>query len=489
MIGIILLIIILLYLINFYKKVKSLPPGPLPLPILGNFLICDFKNIHNWLYKLKYTYGNVYTIWLPLPRVVLADYDSINEALLTNGDNFLGRNANTYPDKAFHDKPNVGVVFSEGEEWRDQRRLSLHILRDFGMSRTIIQDKIHLVVHDIYDQIDSLENKDYVKLDKLLQLSVGNVINQILFGIMYCNAEDNEFFKFVKALEDFTKATMTWEFNLLVLFPFIDKIPILNSYLYGRITRTQKNMRDLSRIQVEKSKETYSPDDEPHNFIHAVMKEIQSIDSKYSYLNSDHLEGMVLDFWFAGVETSVTTLKWLILIILKHLDIQEKLQYEIDRVIGKDRLVQLSDKPNMPYMNAFINEGQRYSNIIPFSPERKCTKDTIINRHLIPKDTIVTPFYWGANADEKYFKDPFTFNINRFLDSEGNFKIEHEHLSFGKGKRMCAGRSLAEAEIFLIFTSLLQKYRFTHPNGPVDLIPNFIGFLQPKPYTCKIEKR
>uniref|UniRef100_A0A0K0FGA1 Cytochrome P450 18a1 (inferred by orthology to a D. melanogaster protein) n=1 Tax=Strongyloides venezuelensis TaxID=75913 RepID=A0A0K0FGA1_STRVS len=489
MIEIILIAIIIIYLISFYGKVKSLPPGPMPFPIIGNLLTFDFSKMHLWIRDQKKIYGNVFTIWMPTPLVILADNDSIKEALVENDDNFLGRNVDGYPDKTFHEKPNVGVIFSEGEEWRDQRRLSLHILRDFGMSRTIMQDKIHLVVQDIYDNIEKLENKDDVKIDKILQLSVGNVINQILFGNMYYNSEDNEFFEFAEALEEFVKGTQSWEFRILLFFPFIDQIPILNNYLYKRITRKQRKMIKLAEIQVERSRKTYNPDDEPPNFIHAVLKEIQSTDSKYSYLNSDHLEGMVLDFWIGGIETTYTTLKWFLLIIMKHLDVQKKLQDEIDEVIGKDRLVQLSDKAKLPYMNAVINESQRYANIFAFSPRHKCTKDTVINGHLIPKDTLVEPFYWGANMDEKYFKDPVTFNPERFLDSEGNLKINHEHMSFGKGKRICAGKSLAEAEIFLFFTSLLQKYKFTHPNGPVDLSFNFSGIVQPKPFTCRIENR
>uniref|UniRef100_A0A0K0EZ50 Cytochrome P450 18a1 (inferred by orthology to a D. melanogaster protein) n=1 Tax=Strongyloides venezuelensis TaxID=75913 RepID=A0A0K0EZ50_STRVS len=489
MLGAALLLFFIFYLFIFYKKVRSLPPGPMPFPVIGNIFSFDFRKIHQWVYDQKKIYGNVFTIWLPLPRIVFVDYDSINEALITNGDHFIGRNVNGYPDKAFHEKVNTGVLFSEGEEWKDQRRLSMHILRDFGMSRTIIQDKIYLVIQDLYDQIDGLENKDDVKLDKTIQLSVGNVINLILFGIMYSNTEDSEFFEFTEALEDFQKSARTLEFTLLLLFPSIDKIPILNNFLYKRITRTQRKMRELGKLQLEKCKKTYNPDDEPPNFIHAFMKETQSTDSKYSYLNSDHLEGIVLDFWTAGIGTTAITLRWFVLFIMKHLDIQKKLQDEVDNVIGRDRLVQLSDKVKMPYMNAFINEGQRYANIVPFPPSHKCTKDSVINGHSIPKDMIVLPFYWGANIDEKYFKDPSVFNPDRFLDDEGNFKVEHEHMSFGKGKRMCAGRSLAEAEIFLIFTSLIQKYKFTYPNGPVDLTPDIGGAQQPKPYTCKIEKR
>uniref|UniRef100_A0A0K0EZ42 Cytochrome P450 18a1 (inferred by orthology to a D. melanogaster protein) n=1 Tax=Strongyloides venezuelensis TaxID=75913 RepID=A0A0K0EZ42_STRVS len=489
MIGILLLLFFIYYVFNFYKKVRSLPPGPMPVPILGNLLSIDLKKMHLWIHDQKKIYGNVFTVWIPTPQVVFADYDVINEALVTNGDYFIGRNVDGYPDKAFHEKVNTGVIFSEGEEWRDQRRLSMHILRNFGMSRTIIQDKIHLVIQDFYEYLDNLEDKDNVNISKVIQLSVGNVINLILFGFMYTHTDNDDFFEFANALDNSIKTGNTLEFKLIMLIPSIDKIPILKDILYKRITQKQIKMRELTKIQIDKCRESYNIDNEPQNFIHSVMKEIQSIDSKYSYLNSDHLEGMVLDFWVAGMETSTTTLKWFTLLIMKHLDIQEKLQEEIDNVIGRDQLVQLSDRAKMPYMSAFITEGQRYVNMVPMVPPHKCTQDTVVNKHLIPKNTLTQPFFWGANMDEKYFENPSVFNPDRFLDTEGNFRIEQEHMAFGKGKRVCAGKSLADAELFLFFTALLQRYKFTHPNGPVDLSCDFAGVLLPRPFTCKIEKR
>uniref|UniRef100_A0A0K0EZ49 Cytochrome P450 18a1 (inferred by orthology to a D. melanogaster protein) n=1 Tax=Strongyloides venezuelensis TaxID=75913 RepID=A0A0K0EZ49_STRVS len=492
MIGILILIFVIFYLFNFYKKVKSLPPGPMPIPILGNLLsrdISDMNKIYLWIHEQKKIYGNVFTVWLPTPQVVFADYDSINEALITHGDHFIGRNVDGYPEKALHEKVNTGVIHSEGEEWRDQRRLSLQILRNFGMSKTIMQDKIHLVIQDFHEFLDNLEDKDNVDIEKVIQLSVGNIINLILFGFMYTHSNCEKMFEFVKELEASFKSFNTLEFRLVMLIPAIDKIPILKDIIYNRLMKKQQKVIELTKIQIDECVKSYNPEDEPPNFIHAVMKEIQLIDSKYSYLNSDHLEGMVQDFWIAGMETSATTLKWFILLVMKHLDIQKKLQNEIDETIGKDQLVQLTDKAKMPYMNAFINEGQRYINIVAFAPMHKCTKDSVINGHLIAKGTLTQPFYWGANMDEKYFKDPHVFNPDRFLDNEGRFKVANDHMSFGKGKRICAGKSLADAEIFLFITSLLQKYNFTHPNGPIDTTPVFSGVLVPKHYKCKIEMR
>ncbi|CEF70466.1 Cytochrome P450 18a1 [Strongyloides ratti] len=490
MIGIVIFLFIIFYLVYFYKNVKKLPPGPLPLPVIGNLLSIDRKKVHLWIYEQKKIYGNIFTIYIPNPQVVFADNDSISESLQVYGDNFIGRNVDGIPDKCMHEMVNVGVIMSEGEEWKDQRRLSLQILRNFGMSKTIIQDKIHLVILDVWEYIDNIENKENVDIGKIMHLAIGNVINLILFGFMYNHTDNKKFYEFTNAVEELVKFNRKIEFQLLTIFPWISNIPILKHFVYKWITKPQHDLRKMTNQQIEKCKKDFNPDSEPPNFVHAVMKEIQSIDSKYNYLNSNHLEAMVMDFWIAGMETTTTTLKWLILLLMKYPEIQEKLHKEIDEAIGKDQLVLLNDKVKMPYVTAFIAEGQRYANIVPFVPSHKCTKDTIINNYLIPKDTLTQPFFWGANMDEKYFKDSFIFDPTRFLDDDGKkFKMKYEHLSFGMGKRVCVGKSLAEAELFLFFTSLVQKYKFTYINGLVDLTCDFGGVLLPRPYTCKIEKR
>uniref|UniRef100_A0A0K0EZ46 Beta-1,3-glucan-binding protein n=1 Tax=Strongyloides venezuelensis TaxID=75913 RepID=A0A0K0EZ46_STRVS len=73
----------------------------MPIPVLGNILTFNFEKMHLWIHDQKKIYGNVYTIWTPVPQVVFADYDVINEVLITQGDLFNGRNVDGYPDKAF----------------------------------------------------------------------------------------------------------------------------------------------------------------------------------------------------------------------------------------------------------------------------------------------------------------------------------------------------------------------------------------------------
>uniref|UniRef100_A0A0N4Z5E6 Cytochrome P450 n=1 Tax=Parastrongyloides trichosuri TaxID=131310 RepID=A0A0N4Z5E6_PARTI len=491
MLSLITTTIIIILIINFYKKVYSLPPGPFPLPLIGNLYLFNLKKMHLWIEDQKKKYGPVFTICVPKPFVVLGDVDAIKEAFVENGDNFIGRNTTGYPEKVFTKNVDAGVIFSEGDRWRDQRRLSISIMRDFGMGKGIMEEKIKLVISDMYSYIDSLKNMNTVDIPHIIQLTVGNVINGILFGFSYKYDDADNFFKFRDLVDQFFAMSNSLRFRLLILFPEIDNIPILNTFLTRPLTNITKKIHDLNRVNFEKCKKSYNPDDEPPNFVHALLKQFESKEIKTLNLDDDHLEGMVLDFFTAGMETTATTLKYFILYLINDTKIQDRLRSEIDHIVGKDGDIKLLHKNDMVLVSSFIHEAQRFAGILGFPLVRKCTNDTYIKGNLIKKGTLVIPFDRLANHDERYFEDPFTFKADRFVNKDGkglNKNLLEKFVPFGIGKRICAGKSLAEAELFLILASLLQRYKFT-PNGPVNMEVEFGSILSPKPYTCKIEKR
>uniref|UniRef100_A0AC35UIR7 Cytochrome P450 n=1 Tax=Rhabditophanes sp. KR3021 TaxID=114890 RepID=A0AC35UIR7_9BILA len=486
------LILILLslsvYLYKFQKRVSRFPKGPTPLPILGNIFQFDPTQLHYWILKQKKIYGPVFTIWLPSPQVVIADNYTLNESLVLHGDHFAARNQR-FPDKIFHEKENVGVLFSDGDWWRDQRRLSLQILRNFGMSKATMEEKIMLSSNDLIEHLEQLEDKDNVDIASGIQLTVGNVINLILFGFMYPHNNCSDFFEFVKALNSTLYLSNTWQFIVILMCPAIEHIPILKSLIYDELGKPTRRVRELNLIQINKAKETFKPDDEPQNFIHAVLKEMS--DAKYAHLTDQHLQAIVQDYWVAGAETSTTTLKFFILFSMKYLDIQKKIQDELDDVVGLDNDVQLKHKHNLPYLNAFICEGQRMANILPMVPVHRCTRDTVIGGKLIREGSLCQPFYYATNVDEAIIDKPDQFLPERFLLEDGvtfNKALYDKTIVFGAGARKCSGMGLAKPELFLIYANLIKKFSFI-PNGPVDLSTEFGGILAPHKFTCKIVKR
>ncbi|VDO25890.1 unnamed protein product [Haemonchus placei] len=133
--------VIVYYIWFFYANVKRYPKGPTPLPVVGNLLSIDLRNLHKYFELVSKDYGDVFTVWLPKPYVIIMNYDSIKEAFAKRGDDFAGRSG-LFPDTLFQSMHNGGIVFSQGHLWKEQRRVSLQILRDFGMGKSGMEEQV-----------------------------------------------------------------------------------------------------------------------------------------------------------------------------------------------------------------------------------------------------------------------------------------------------------------------------------------------------------
>ncbi|KAB1261163.1 Cytochrome P450 2K6 [Camelus dromedarius] len=125
----------------------------------------------------------------------------------------------------------------------------------------------------------------------------------------------------------------------------------------------------------------------------------------------------------------------------------------------------------MPYTDAVIHEVQRFANILPTGLPRATTTNVLFRNYYIPKTQ---------------WETPDTFNPGHFLDSAGKFMKKKAFMPFSAGRRVCAGASLAKMELFLFFTSLLQKFTFQPPPGishlDLDITPNFSFLNRPMPH-------
>ncbi|XP_026580470.1 cytochrome P450 2K1-like, partial [Pseudonaja textilis] len=105
--------------------------------------------------------------------------------------------------------------------------------------------------------------------------------------------------------------------------------------------------------------------------------------------------------------------------------------------------------------------------------------------------THIIPLLTSVLHDESQWEKPHGFYPEHFLDSEGKFVKRDAFMPFSAGRRICAGETLAKMELFLFFTSLLQKFTFHPPPGiskdDLDLTPSVGLSTPPMPYkTCAV---
>uniref|UniRef100_A0A8C9FTM0 Uncharacterized protein n=1 Tax=Pavo cristatus TaxID=9049 RepID=A0A8C9FTM0_PAVCR len=161
---------------------------------------------------------------------------------------------------------------------------------------------------------------------------------------------------------------------------------------------------------------------------------------------------------------------------------EARVQEELDRVVGPERLPSLRDRPALPYTDAVIHEVQRHQDLIPLGFVRTVTRDTPFRGYLIPRVTIY-PLLSSALKDPHHFPDPERFDPQHFLDSEGKLRRCDAFLPFSAGRRMCLGEPLARTQLFVFTAALLRRFRLRPPPGeePPPLRPDIGGITNIPP--------
>ncbi|KAK2863891.1 hypothetical protein Q7C36_003045 [Tachysurus vachellii] len=461
-----------LLFIHFFLKKNSpnVPPGPVPLPFLGNvFTGSDYMTMN----KLAEKYGNIFSLRRGLTKIVyVSGYKLVKEALVSES---FARCVSPLFDDIYKGR---GLSFTNGYSWRKHQQFSVSFFKKFGESRETLQQ---IIQQECYFLCGSFKQEQGCPFDPLIKINnaVANVIGSLVFGQRY-EYDDLQFQKLLRMSAESVYLTGSVWNEMYDAYPSIMKI------LPGPHQTIIANYHRLAAFLGEKIEEHKQDQDlnEPKDYIHSYLKEIENRrHDKGAQFNTENLEWCIVDLFEGGTETTTNTLRWALLYMIKYPLIQEKVQEEIESVIGQTRFPAMADKANMHYTNAVLHEVQRKGDIVPLNMARVATKDTTLGGYLVPKGTVMITNISSVLNDKNEWETPDTFNAEHFLDSEGHFRRRDAFIPFSAGKRMCPGEYLARVELFLIFTCLLQKFTFSSPLGEEPSVDSQLGFTKvPMPY-------
>ncbi|KAE9416331.1 hypothetical protein Angca_006475, partial [Angiostrongylus cantonensis] len=442
---------------QFYWRRRGLPPGPIPLPLIGNTLSINMRNPAKTFSQWHVLYGPIYTVWLPHPMIVMASHEVLKESLIRQGAAFAGRPSgyiwSMFTKDSVHGD---GIILCEGERWEQIREFAHKIFRNFGLGRIQMEERITHHIDYMIGHIDARLHGKQIKLDmeEPISLCVANIIQDFVLGKWH-KFGDPQFRMFKNLIDAVLSDVASKSVQLVNAYPVLACLPI------PALRRYRENGFALQRYflnAIREHEQHLEMDGEPRDFIEAYLREM-AVQKDNPHFNVFTLALASGDLWTGGMETTVTTLRWALAYLLYYPGVQEKCYEEIVKVFGCEQPCYARRK-QLPYVEATITEVQRVVNVLPWAIPHRTIEDVEIMGFFLTKGTVVLPQYGTVYYDTRYFPEPEKFRPERFLDENGYYKKKPEMNPFGMGKRTCLGENLARYELFLLFTTLLQKYEF-----------------------------
>ncbi|CAP36465.2 Protein CBR-CYP-33B1 [Caenorhabditis briggsae] len=361
MIPLILLLCFVFFLLHQYLwRRRGLPPGPTPIPVFGNLFQLSGSEAPgiSIFQKWKDQYGPIFTFYMgPVPFVVLTDYQDIKETIIKDGE--------TYADKYLSPEFNLyfrggeyGIMDISGDRWREHRKFAVLQLRELGVGKSQMESKILEEAEELVKKLKTCEvlQEDFV-LQTDLDVAVGSVINQFLFGYRFDESKMHEFVK-IKTLvnnfmEEVGKPLGVLAFTCHGIPPFIVK------QMVSGIEEQKRELFGFLRAQIQDAKLRINYEEE-HNddFVEAYLRKKYQREQNNdfeSYCDSQ-LENVCFDIWAAGFDTLTNTIGFLFAYAINYPEMQKIIHQEIDEYLGHHRrLLTMSDKNSLVYFNAFAN--------------------------------------------------------------------------------------------------------------------------------------
>ncbi|XP_042143749.1 cytochrome P450 2C15-like [Ixodes scapularis] len=457
--------------------------------------------------------------------VALNSYDSIKNGLSNSA--IQGRSRSVFLDQS----KSPGIATLNGKVWLENRQMCLKLLRELGMGKACLDEKIRDEVRCLLSQISELKGEP-VFISKYTTPSISNNITGLLFGRRY-DFDDPRRVYLDENMDGAGKALSsgslvmflpTWVYTIGAHLPltriyaikrcFANIVNFTRSIIFNARKQLsdsdehasvaklkQNNKKTLLEVRRrqdrERTKEYRLSLDETYDqsFIKSYLEKTTDHQKRPSpYFKPEYIPGHVQTFFGAGTNTINRMVLWHLLNCADKPDsVQKRIQAEIDEVIGQERQPTWEDRHRMPFTAACVWEMHRWKPVSPLGIPRGAEEDTEIDGYFIPKGTVVIGNIWAVHMDRNLWKKPEEFDPTRFLDQTGTKILPKPDylIAFSVGKRMCPSEALSSSQIFVYVTSILQKFS-VHPEDDttqINLITDCVTFNTPKPQKLRFIRR
>ncbi|KAI4366329.1 hypothetical protein MLD38_022216 [Melastoma candidum] len=447
------------------------PPGPWPLPLIGNLHLLNHSSLHRCLWQLSLLHGPLMSLQLGLrPALVISSAKVAEKALKHCDLEFSNRPSMFGPSKISYGCSDIGFA-PYGDHWRKVRRITMpHLFtaKKVRSFRAVREQEVARTIQGII--ATSVRRGGMVNIGETVLPLALSIICRIAFGRDYAEEVNGrellrevqaalgglflrDYFGWLGGLVDRLREA-TW--NLERVFEEMD------AFYEKMIEEHRQNQRHRHQRRVRKLPE----EEEEEDTIDVLLGD--------GNLTVEQVKAVLMDLIIGGTDTNSATLEWAMTALMKNPRVMVAAQQEMRALLqnkGRDwhnGMVNEDDLDSLPYLKAVVKEALRLYPPAPLLIPRETVQvrgKTVIDGYEIRPKTMVYVNAWAIGRDpDVWGEDAEEFLPERFL-TKGLDRNEFGFLAFGAGRRKCPGMDMGIGIVELALANMLYRFDWELPEG------------------------
>ncbi|XP_078430023.1 cytochrome P450 71A9-like [Wolffia australiana] len=443
----------------FYSRGRRLPPGPRPLPLVGNLHQLG-ELPHQSLRRLSRQHGPLMHLRLGQVSAVVVSNAAMAEEVLKNHDAvFCSRPFRTFVHR--FTPTGQGIAFARyGDTWRRLRKLAtleLFTAKRVRSLRHVREEEVRVLVDDV---ALLAAQGSVVNVSKMVLCLFTNITCRQAFGTRSSNEGECRRSEFHDQILE--SIDLLAKFFPTDLFPSAKWLNVLT----GAQLRLEKAFRFFDGfLEQQLERQVLRGDDEGSDFA-SVLLRLQKDGSLGFTLTREMIKTILLETFLGGSDTSASATEFAMLELMRNPYAMKKVQDEVRGVVGAKRMVEETDISNLPYLHLVAKEVLRLHPPLPLSVPHMSLKAAQIGGFDIPEGTTVFTNLWAIMRDPEIWENPDEFRPERFEDSHLQYKgQDFQYIPFSSGRRICPGMNMAVCSVEFALANLLHCFDWALPEG------------------------
>ncbi|KAI0691505.1 cytochrome P450 [Cytidiella melzeri] len=486
-----------LFLYSKRNTDKFYPPGPKPLPLIGNIFDLTARQLWVRITNWSRLYGDIMYIHVFGQGLVFCNTAQVATELLDK------------KGAIYSDKPalvmtgelcgceNMVAMTPYGERFRRQRRLMTQALSANACKtyRPLLANESLTLIKRMLAEPD--------KYLAYLRWYAGGLTLQSIYGYRAESSDDPFLILGMECVDILSNEIASgggiWPVDI---FPFLRHLP---SWAPGagflrKATGWRAKMEEFVDRPYELVKQRMREGTAVPCFVTTLLDDVRD-DKQVDAQRDFDIRWTANSMYSASMDTTITVVSHFMLAMLTYPDVLRKAQHEMDDVVGSSRLPSFEDRASLPYLECVMSEVLRWGVPVPMGLPHRLMEDDVYDGMYIPKGTLVFANIWNMLRDESLYPDADTFSPERFLKKEEvdgeekQKKRDPRNYVFGFGRRTCPGMHLIEESLWIVMATMVatldlevpvdEKGRRVKPRVSFE---NPI-FRTPTPFRCDIRPR